>query len=125
MTARPHTEVMVLPAGVMALLVPLMPGVRTTLRETVGVSDPLLPENDVDVYAVALHVHFDVGGTHRAGDHVEIEGPSLRINGRSYDAESSCPERTIKLPSPGEGPDIEVRWHKMPARHRGTVPQSE
>jgi hypothetical protein len=24
-----------------------------------------------------------------------------------------------------QGPDIDVRWHKMPARHRGTDPQSE
>ncbi|MFS8070511.1 MAG: S26 family signal peptidase, partial [Byssovorax sp.] len=31
-----------------------------------------------------------VGG--RVGDRVELEGPSLRINGRSYDAESACPD---------------------------------
>src|SRR5512132_3483846 len=52
-----------------------------------------------------------VGG--RVGDHVEIEGPSLRINGRSYDAESSCPDRMVTLPNPGEGPDIEVRCDKV------------
>lgn len=52
-----------------------------------------------------------VGG--RAGDHVEIEGPSLRINGRSYDAESACPDRKVKLPNPGEGADIEVICDKV------------
>jgi signal peptidase I len=47
-----------------------------------------------------------VGG--RARDHVEIEGPSIRINERSYNAESACSDRVLTLPNPGEGPDIEV-----------------
>ena len=47
-----------------------------------------------------------VGGL--SGDHVEIEGPSLRVNGRRYDAEQACKDRSVTLPNPGEGADIEV-----------------
>lgn len=49
----------------------------------------------------------------RAGDHVEIEGRTLRVNGRSYDAESACPDRSVTLPNPGEGPDIEIQCDKV------------
>jgi signal peptidase I len=52
-----------------------------------------------------------VGG--RVGDNVELEGPTLRINGRSYDSESACTDRSVKLPNPGEGPDIEVACDKV------------
>ncbi|MFS8068708.1 MAG: S26 family signal peptidase, partial [Byssovorax sp.] len=45
--------------------------------------------------------------------HVELEGTSLRINGRSYDAESACPDRSVTLPNPGEGADIEVYCDKV------------
>jgi signal peptidase I len=44
----------------------------------------------------------------RARDHVEIEGTSLLVDGHSYTAESSCRDRTMTLPSPGDGPDVEV-----------------
>ena len=49
----------------------------------------------------------------RAGDHVELEGPTLRINGRQYDSESTCSDRSVTLPNPGEGPDIEVHCDKV------------
>jgi signal peptidase I len=52
-----------------------------------------------------------IGG--RAGDHLELAGASLRINGRSYDAESACPDRTVTLPNPSEGADIEVYCDKV------------
>ena len=52
-----------------------------------------------------------VGG--RAGDDVELEGATLRINGRSYDSESVCTDRSVTLPNPGEGPDIEVACDKV------------
>lgn len=44
----------------------------------------------------------------RAGDHLEIEGISLLNDGHGYTAESSCRDRAMTLPSPGEGADIEV-----------------
>jgi signal peptidase I len=47
-----------------------------------------------------------VGG--RARDHIEIEGPTLRIDTRTYNAESACRDRDVTLPNPGEGADIEV-----------------
>jgi signal peptidase I len=52
-----------------------------------------------------------VGG--REGDQIELEGPTLRLNGRSYDAESACRERSVTLPNPGDGPDIEVVCDKV------------
>ena len=52
-----------------------------------------------------------VGG--RAGDDVELEGATLRINGRSYDSESVCTDRSVTLANPGEGPDIEVACDKV------------
>ncbi len=49
----------------------------------------------------------------REGDHVELEGPALRINGRRYDAEGACRDRSVTLPNPSEGPDIEVYCDKV------------
>lgn len=49
----------------------------------------------------------------RVGDHVEIDGALIRLNGRTYDSESACPERSVKLPNPNEGPDIEVGCGKV------------
>jgi signal peptidase I len=63
------------------------------------------PENPSD-FIVAR-----VGG--RVGDHVELDSASLRINGRGYDAESACPDRSVVLPNPGEGPDIEIYCDKV------------
>lgn len=52
-----------------------------------------------------------IGG--RAGDHLELEDYSLRINGRRYDSEGACPERAFTLPNPGEGADIEVSCDRV------------
>lgn len=49
----------------------------------------------------------------RVGDHLEIEGASIRLNGRRNDAEGSCRERQFTLPNPGEGADIEVYCDKV------------
>jgi signal peptidase I len=81
----------------------LLKGSEPTVGDLVRCTDPESPSE----FIVAR-----VAG--RAGDHVELEGASLRINGRSYDAESACPDRSVTMPNPGEGgPDIEVRCDKV------------
>ena len=52
-----------------------------------------------------------VGG--REHDQIEIEGPTIILNGHRYDPESACRDRAVTLPNPGEGADIDVYCDKV------------
>jgi signal peptidase I len=49
----------------------------------------------------------------RTGDHLEIDGFTLRLDGRNYDSESACRDRDVTLPSPGDGPDISLTCDRV------------
>ncbi len=83
------------------LLVAIKAG-EPTVGDLVRCTDP----DDPKGFVVAR-----VGGRER--DQIEIEGPALSINGHTYNAESACRDRSVTLPNPSEGPDIEVACDKV------------
>ena len=83
-------------------LLVLVKGSAPTVGDLVRCVDP----DDPNGFVVAR-----VGG--RVGDNIELEGATLRINGHNYDSESACPDRSVTLPNPSEGPNIEVACDKV------------
>jgi len=43
-----------------------------------------------------------------AGDHVEVNGASLWVNQRRYEAAMACPEPSMIIPHPATGDDLEI-----------------